>query len=137
MPWTNLDNTSHSRLWEHLNNLWAAVLERVSSYTAAHTPLTGADPPAGTGYKCVVWSGVLTTDASGVATVTLPDSLPNGLMAAIAGGYNNGMNVTFTLDPSSSTIGASPVLKFMCRFAADSSIIPSSPVAITVAAWGW
>jgi len=33
MSWTNLDNNAHTRLWEHLNNLWNAVLGIVPAST--------------------------------------------------------------------------------------------------------
>lgn len=134
MPWVNLDTNSHTRLWEHLNNLWTAVLERVSSFVAAHTPLIGADPPAGTGYKTIVWSGTVTTSAAAIATVTLPEAFSNGVVGVVVSNCNSGMNITAALDTATSTVS---VLKLKCYFAADSSLVASTPVTLTVLAVGW
>ena len=34
MPWTNLTNAAHTRLWEHLNNLYAALMPGPRHYAA-------------------------------------------------------------------------------------------------------
>ena len=77
MPWTPLDSSAHTRLWEHLNALAAAVTPSVQTYTPALTGFPAATA-SGTWQQVGGWvtaSVVVTTSAaggSGVWMVSLP-----------------------------------------------------------------